>query len=464
MAMELDMTKGKPLALMVKFMIPLIIGNIFQQFYSMVDTIIVGKYVGVQALAAVGATGTISFLIIGFMQGITTGFTVLTAQRFGAGDTEGVKVSVGNAYFLSVIVTIVMTAVSVACMDGLLHLMHTPQDIYEMSREYILIICWGMCSNILYNLLASILRAVGNSKVPLYFLVLSAVLNIVLDLVLILNFGMGVAGAAVATVISQGVSGVLCFIYMLKKVPLLRVEKRHLRPDYFCIRNEMSIGLPMALQFSITAVGTIMVQSALNILGSTVVAAYTAAVKVEQLMTQPFMAVGVTLATYCAQNRGVNDFARIRTGVKIANVMSAVYGIVIAVILINTFQYIIPLFVSENLEEITAYGRTYMKVCGSCFIPLGMIFIFRNALQGCGFSLMPMLGGVMELVSRAAMAFVAARHESFIGVCFANASAWLTTGIFLWIAYLVIIKRAEKRYFFTNSFSKNSPAKNQQGI
>lgn len=445
-AMELDMTKGKPLQLIVKFMIPLVIGNIFQQFYSMVDTIIVGKYVGVQALAAVGATGTITFLILGFMQGITTGFTVLTAQRYGAGDIEGVKSSVGNAYLLSAGVTVVMTVVSVACMDGLLRLMHTPDDILGMSREYILIICWGMGCNILYNLLASILRAVGNSKVPLYFLVLSAVLNIVLDLVFILNFGMGVAGAAVATIISQGVSGVLCFIYMVKKVPLLRVEKRHMRPDYYCIRNEMSIGLPMALQFSITAVGTIMVQSALNLFGSTVVAAYTAACKVEQLMTQPFMAVGVTMATYCAQNRGINDFGRIRTGVKIANVIAAVYAVVIAVVLISNFQYIVPLFVSENLDVITEYGRIYMKVCGSCFIPLGMIFIFRNALQGCGFALIPMLGGVMELVSRGVMAFVAARHESFVGVCFANASAWLTTGIFLWLAYLLIMKKAQGRY------------------
>ena len=302
--MELDMTKGNPLKLISKFIIPLIIGNIFQQLYNMVDTIIVGRFIGVQALAAVGATGTISFLILGFMQGITMGFTVLTAQRYGAGDVEGLKKSVGNAAVLSIITTIIMTIISLAGMDKLLRIMNTPDDIYQMSKTYIVIICGGMACTILYNLLASFLRAVGNSKVPLYFLMIAAILNVVLDLVLILVIPMGVAGAAVATVISQGVAGVLCLIYIIKKVPILRVRKDHWELDYHCCKNQISIGVPMALQFSITAVGAILVQSALNMFGSTVVAAYTAAAKVEQFMTQPFGAMGMTMATYCAQNRG----------------------------------------------------------------------------------------------------------------------------------------------------------------
>ena len=212
--MELDMTKGKPSELIVEFIIPIILGNIFQQMYNVADTVIVGQFVGVQALAAVGATGTISFLILGFMQGLTTGFTVLTSQRYGAGDTEGVKRSVGNAWILSAIVTAAMTILSAAGMDWLLRVMQTPSDIYEMARTYILIICLGMGFNILYNLLASMLRAVGNSRVPLYFLVLAAALNVVLDLVLIIVFHMGVAGAAVATIASQGVSGLLCLFYI----------------------------------------------------------------------------------------------------------------------------------------------------------------------------------------------------------------------------------------------------------
>lgn len=253
--MELDMTKGSPFKLIVRFIIPIIIGNIFQQLYSLVDTVIVGRFVGVKALAAVGATGTITFLLLGFLQGLTTGFTILTAQRFGAGDEEGMKKSVGNAAVLSVIVTVVMTFTSVLIMDWLLRIMRTPADIMDMSREYILIICWGMGFSVLYNLLSSILRAVGNSKVPLYFLVLSAAINIIGDLVLIICFDMGVAGAAVATIASQGISGLLCLVYMVKKVPLLALHKEHLRLDPWCVRNQVSIGIPMALQFSITAVG-----------------------------------------------------------------------------------------------------------------------------------------------------------------------------------------------------------------
>lgn len=444
--MELDMTKGSPLRLIVKFIIPLIIGNIFQQFYSMVDTIIVGRTVGVSALAAVGATGTISFLIIGFMQGITTGFTVLTSQRFGAQDEEGLRKSIGNAAVLSIIITVVMTFVSVAAMRPLLRLMRTPEDIMEMSYDYIVIICAGMGFTVLYNLLSSILRAVGNSIVPLIFLVISAVSNIALDLVLILQFQMGVAGAAVATIAAQGLSGMLCLIYIMKKVPLLKLKKIHWQLDYYCVRNQLSIGIPMALQFSITAIGTIMVQVALNMLGSTVVAAYTAACKVEQLVTQPFLAMGMTMATYGGQNRGVNDLERIKKGVRIANIMSAVYAVLIYVIITNTFQYVIRLFVTgDEVASIMEYGKTYIVICGTCFIPLGMIFIYRNILQGCGFSVMPMLGGVVELVSRCVMAFIAAGMMSYVGVCLANASAWLTAGVFLWIAYLYTMRKMTKK-------------------
>ncbi|MBO5291977.1 MAG: MATE family efflux transporter [Lachnospiraceae bacterium] len=440
--MELDMTKGSPVKLIFKFMLPLIVGNIFQQFYNMADTIIVGRAVGVQALAAVGATGTIMFLIIGFMQGLTTGFTVLTSQRFGAGDLDGLRKSVGNAAVLSIVVTVVMTVLSVAFMRPLLTLMKTPEDIFESAWQYITIICLGMGFTILYNLLSSILRAVGNSVVPLIFLVISAVLNIALDLVFILGCHLGVAGAAIATITAQAVSGILCLFYIRKKVPLLKLSKTDWQLDYYCVRNELSIGVPMALQFSITAVGTILVQVALNILGSTVVAAYTAAGKVEQLVTQPFVAMGMTMATYGGQNRGVNDLDRIRKGVKAANIISAVYAIVIAFVIVNTFQYVIRLFVSgEEVGQIMEYGKTYILICGSCFVPLGMIFIFRNILQGCGFSFWPMMGGVVELVSRCVMAFAAAQYKSYVGVCAANASAWLTAGIFLWIAYLFIMRK-----------------------
>lgn len=439
--MELDMTKGRPTGLIMKFIIPIIIGNIFQQLYSMVDTIIVGRFVGVDALAAVGATGSVTFLILGFTQGLTTGFTVMTAQRFGAGDREGMRKSIGSAIILSVFVTIIMTIVSMLGMNRLLTWMNTPENIFAMTRQYIMIICAGICSNVLYNLLASILRSIGNSVVPLVLLVISSVTNIVLDYVLIVYGHMGVAGAAYATVISQGLSGVMCLIYILKCVPTLHVKREHLKLEAQCVRNQLSVGIPMALQFSITAVGTILVQSALNLLGSTVVASYSVSCKVEQLVTQPFAAMGVTMATYCAQNRGINDLERIQKGVKIANVMSAIYAVLMYGVVYLIMPFVIRLFITENVDMVYGYARTYIIICGLFFIPLGMIFIFRNALQGCGFGFMPMMGGVVELASRSVAAFAAASLLSYEGVCLANASAWLTAGIFLWIAYRLLMKK-----------------------
>ncbi len=446
--MELDMTKGRPLGLIVKFIIPLVIGNIFQQLYNMVDTIIVGQFVGVKALAAVGSTGTIMFLILGFMQGLTTGFTVLTSQRYGAGDIEGVKKSFATAALLSMIATVIMTTASVVGMSGLLKLMQTPEDIFDMAKSYILVICIGMGCTVLYNLMASVLRAVGNSRVPLYFLIVAAVTNIVLDLVFIINFHMGVAGAAWATVISQGLSGVLCVLYVAKKVDVLQVTRRDFQIDLHLMYVEFSIGLPMALQFSVTAVGTIMVQAALNMLGSLAVAAYTAASKVEQLVTQPFLAMGMTMATYAGQNRGISAYDRIRQGAGYAVVISSVYAVIVFGLIMLFKHPLIAMFVSENLAEIEGYASIYLFLCGSCFIPLGMIFIYRNILQGCGYALIPTMGGVVELVCRAIVAVIAAKQQSFTGVCVANISAWLAAGIFLWISYLIIFRKIVRQGHF----------------
>lgn len=443
--MELDMTKGSPTKLIIRFIIPIIIGNIFQQLYSMADTVIVGHFVGVKALGAVGATGSITFLILGFTQGLTTGFTVLTAQRFGEGDREGMKNSICSAYVLSVILTIVLTFVSVTQMDNLLHLMNTPEDIYDMTKSYVVIICWGIVCNVLYNLLASVMRAVGNSVVPLVFLVVAAVLNVILDIVFIVSFGMGIDGAAYATIISQGVSGVLCLIYMIACVPTLRVKKHHWKMDLNCVKKQLTVGVPMALQYSITAIGTIIVQSALNLLGSTVVAAYAVACKVEQLVTQPYGAMGVTMATYGAQNRGVNDLERIRKGAKSAVIMSTVYSVLIYGVLLFILPYMVRLFVSEReVAAVYEYVKIYAVLCGAFFVPLGLIFIYRNLLQGCGFGILPMCGGIVELVSRGSVAFVAARMESYIGVCMGNVAAWVTAAAFFVILYFILMKRMER--------------------
>ena len=310
--MQQDMTAGSPAKAILMFTVPIFVGNVFQQFYSMVDTIIVGKFVGTTALAAVGSVGTIMFLIIGFMLGLTAGFTVLTAQRFGAGDMKGMRKTVGSAATLSVIMTVIMTTISMLGMKPLLKFMNTPSDIFADAYHYIMVICAGIFATVLYNLLASILRAIGNSQIPLYFLILSALLNVVLDLLLIIVFRMGAAGAAYATVISQGVSGVLCLIYIIKKIPELKLEKSDFQLNGHIAKVQIGIGIPMALQYSITAIGSMMVQSSLNVLGSGAVAAFTAANKIEQVLTQAYVALGTTMATYCAQNIGAGKVKRIR--------------------------------------------------------------------------------------------------------------------------------------------------------
>ena len=288
-----DMTSGSPMKIILWFTLPIFIGNVFQQFYNMADAVIVGKFVGNNV-----------FLINGFVIGMTAGFTVLTAQKFGAGDERGIRKSVTGAAWLSLIVGLILTAAFMVFMKPLLTLMNTPADIFDDAYAYIMIISGGILAQMLYNLLASILRALGNSRVPLYFLILSAVLNIVLDLVFVIVFQMGAAGAAVATIISQGVSGLLCLVYIGKKVQLLKMTKEDWKPQTTLLSAQLKVGIPMALQYSITAIGTMMVQSSLNILGSTLVAAYTAAGKIEQVVTQAYIAMGTTMATYGAQNMG----------------------------------------------------------------------------------------------------------------------------------------------------------------
>ena len=326
--MKTDMTQGKPVKVLLGFTIPVFIGNVFQQFYNMVDAVVVGKFVGTKALAAVGSTGTIIFLIIGFLLGLTAGFTVLTAQKYGAGKMDEMRQTVGNALILTALVSAVMTAVSMTGMHALLKFMHTPDDIFKDAYAYIMVICGGIAAQMLYNFLSSVLRALGNSKVPLYFLILAALLNIVLDMVFIIAFHMGAAGAAWATVISQGISGILCLLYIAKKVPALYLHREDWEIDKNLAGWQLKIGLPMAFQYSITAIGTIVVQSCLNILGSTAAAGFAAASKIEQVFTQAYVALGTTMATYCAQNMGAGKYTRIRKGFKSATLIGFIFAFV----------------------------------------------------------------------------------------------------------------------------------------
>jgi putative MATE family efflux protein len=442
--MEKDMTVGSPGKIILNFTIPIFIGNMFQQLYNMVDTIIVGKFVGNEALAAVGSCGTLTFLILGFLLGLTAGFTVITSQHFGAGNMKAMRQSVASAAVLSAIISVLITLISLLSMKSVLHLMNTPADIYGEAYGYIIVICSGIVAQVLYNLLSSILRALGNSKVPLYFLILAAMMNIVLDLVFIIIFHMGAAGAAYATVISQGISGVLCLIYIIKKVPQLHLRREDWKINWNMAGWQMKIGLPMALQYSITAVGTIMVQAALNMLGSLAVAGFAAASKIDQLVTQAYVAMGTTMATYCAQNTGARKYDRVRQGFRSATIIASIYAVITGLLAMFGGKYLTVLFVSDHLSQIMKLVDIYMKCISAAFIPLAIVNIYRNGIQGMGYGILPMMAGFAELIGRGVVALIAASRKSYVGACLANPAAWVFAGTLLLIMYFSIMKKHEK--------------------
>lgn len=335
--------------------------------------------------------------------------------------------------------------VSMAFMKPLMILMHTPEDIFDDAYAYIMIICAGIVAQVLYNILAGILRALGNSKTPLYFLIFSALLNIVLDLVFIIVFHLGAPGAAYATVISQGVSGILCFVYIIRKVPMLRLSRSDFKPDGHLIRTQLAIGFPMALQFSITAIGTMMVQSALNVLGSIHVAAFTTANKIEQIISQMYVALGTTMATYSAQNMGAGKVMRIRKGFRSATVISFVYSLVFGIITFFWGYHLTGLFVSENLDAVVGLVNIYLQCVAIFFIPLAVVNIYRNGIQGMGFGLMPMMAGVAELIGRGVVAVIASRRESYLGICLASPAAWVLAGALLLGMYWYIMKILQRK-------------------
>lgn len=447
--MTKDMTTGSPVKLILYFSIPLLIGNIFQQFYSMVDTIIVGRFLGVKALAAVGSTGSMNFLIIGFVLGLTSGFSVLVSQKFGANDIEGVKYAVGSATVLSVIMTILITVISIITAKPLLKAVNTPSDIINDSYSYIIVIYGGIFATFFYNMISSVLRALGDSKTPLYFLIIASILNIILDLVFIVNFSMGVAGAAYATVIAQGVSGLLCLGYTSKKFPILKLEKKHFKYDAVYFKKHLNIGIPMALQFSITAIGAIILQGAVNAFGSTVVAAHTAASKVEQLVMQPSVTFGVTMATYCAQNLGAGNIDRIKEGVKKCTMINIAIGIIGGIVLVSFGEYFVKLFVSDVNPEVIGYSMKYLTIVSFFFIPLSLIFIYRNALQGMGYTFVPMMAGVYELLARTIVSFTLPLVIGYTGVCLAGPMAWIAASVPLIITFYKKINTIDNSHCYS---------------
>ena len=438
-----DMTKGNPLKIFIFFSIPLLIGNVFQQLYSMVDTIIVGRFVGVEALAAVGSTGSMFFLVNGMILGLTSGFGVLVAQKFGAKDEVAIKKAVASNIILTLVLTVFITIIALLVKNPLLRMMNTPDNIFNDASTYITIIFAGIITQALYNMAAGILRALGDSKTPLYFLMVSSIVNVILDLVFIINFKMGVSGAAYATNIAQGFSAVLCLIYSYKKFQVLRLKKEDFKVELSYYTKHLKVGVPMGLQFSVTAVGIIIVQSAINVFGSTVIASYTASSKVLQLVMQPATSFGVTIANYSGQNLGAGRFDRIKSGMKIMNKVSIITSLLAGLVLIFLGKYFVRLFIENPTAEIFTYSQLVFNYSAVFFIPLGFIFVYRNVLQGMGESFMPMMAGVLELIARSIVAFTLPKYIGFTGICLSDPVAWISASVFLMITYYKKMKKIE---------------------
>lgn len=446
--MELDMTKGRPMPIIFRFFIPVFLGNMFQQVYNLVDTIIVGHFVGQGAFAAVGSTGTIMFLILGFANGLATGFTVLTSQRYGAKDDAGIRASVANAILLTVIVSVFTTVVGATSMRTLLKIMNTPEDIFTDAYTYIMIIVCGTTCCAFYNLFSSLLRAVGNSKVPLYFLIFSAGLNILMDLILIAGFRLGVAGAAIATIFSQGISAVLCCIYIFKKVTVLRPHRSDWHFHRCATEAQIRVGLPMALQFAITASGTMIMQSAINKFGTIAITGFTAASKVGNILTQAFPSLGQTMATYCGQNYGKLDTERIHSGVRVATVMGLIFSLVAAGLALILLKPAIPLFLGNDvdMEALLPWAKQYMYLSVIFYFPLAVLFICRDAMQGCGYGFLPMVGGALELLGRVVMAALSIHFGSYLLGVAGDPAAWMLTGVFGLFAYFYVMRDVERKF------------------
>jgi len=439
-----DMTSGPPMKLILGFLVPMLFGLLFQQFYSMMDTIIVGKYLGVQALASVGSTGSINFMIIGFCMGICSGFAIPVAQKFGEKNETALRRYVANSAYLAAGFAAAMTVTVCLLCRNILAVMRTPGDIIDGAYAYIFVIFLGIPVTYLYNMLSGIIRSMGDSTTPLYFLLISSLLNVALDLFTILVLKMGVAGAAWATVISQGVSGALCLLYMRKKFTILKMEKEELRPDFNAMRTLCGMGIPMGLQYSITAIGSVVIQTAVNTLGSVAVASVTAGSKVSLFFCCPFDAMGATMATYSGQNVGAGRPDRIVQGIKDCVLLGAVYSLAAFLVLYQFSDTIALLFVDAGEEEILANARRFLLVNSAMYFPLALVNIVRFTIQGLGFSKLAIVAGVCEMAARSLVGFCLVPVFGYAGACLANPAAWIAADLFLVPAYFHVMKRLGK--------------------
>ena len=445
--MTKDLTTGSPLKLIITFTFPAFLGMLFQQFYNVVDTIIVGKLLGIGPLAGVGATGSLNFMVLGFCMGICNGFAIPVAQKFGAGDQVELRKFVANSLWLVAIIALVLTVPVCVYCRPILRVMNTPEDVFEYAYQYIFIIFLGIPAALLYNILAAILRSLGDSKTPVLFLALSSVLNIGLDIISIKLWGMGVDGTALATVISQGVSGVICFFYMKKRFTVLQMSREERRPDGAKMKRLCYMGIPMGLQYSITAIGSLVIQATMNGFGSVAVAGATAANRINGFLTCPIEALGASMAPYVGQNLGAGKLDRVSRGVMDASLCGFVSSGVLYVIIWLYGAQLTGIFLDAPDPAVTAYAVEFLRIVGAGYCLLTLVNVVRFSIQGLGFSVLAILSGVMEMIARCFAGLVIAPHIGFAAVAMGHPLAWLFADIFLIPAFLLCRKKVASAHY-----------------
>lgn len=438
-----DLTVGKPFRCILEFWFPVFLGTVFQQLYNMVDTMIVGRYLGLNQLAGVGITGSLSFLVLGFCIGICSGFAIPVAQSFGAKDTDGLRKYVTNSVWYCGAVSVVLTILTVVLCKQMLVWMNTPQNAFQYAYMYIVIIFAGIPFSVLYNMVSGIFRALGDSKSPVVFLIISSVLNIGLDLLFIPVLRMDVEGAALATIIAQGISGLASLVYLIRKYDVLKMQKGDWRLRFSYIKTLTIIGLPMGLQYSITAVGSIVLQTAVNSFGEIAVAGVATAGRVYSLLSCPLEAMGNTMATFAGQNMGARRLDRISKGLYQATLACIALSVVIFGVVVLFGNQLSMLFIKKEEVEALAYAYQYILISTVGFPLLTFVLTVRFTIQGMGFSAFAMTAGALEMAARCFVALVLPAYFGFTSVCLANMFAWIAADAFLIPAFFFCRRKLE---------------------
>ncbi len=435
-----DLTTGSPMKLLIRFATPMILGILLQQFYGLVDTMIVGQYLGKEPLAGVGSTGSLNFIVLGFCMGICNGFAVIVAQYFGAKDEVNLRKAVANSIWLAIILGCIVTALTCIFCKPILHLMNTPESIYDYASTYIFIIFAGIPCIILYNLSAAIIRALGDSRSPIIFLAIAAVLNIGLDILFIGGLGMNVEGAAYATVLAQGISGACCVVFIRKRFDILKMKKGEMRLDMKMMMVLVDIGIPMGLQYSITGIGSVILQYSVNGLGDVSVAAMTTALKVHILLSCPLDGLGQSMAPYTGQNVGAKKIDRVGQGLRDALIISAVICAVLMIVVLLFGGHAATLFLdkdklADEAPVIIKLSRQYLITVTAFDFLVAIVNTVRFTIQGMGFSNFAMIAGLMEMIARSLAGLVLIPLLGFTGACFSSPLAWIFADAFLIPAY-----------------------------